>query len=65
MKTKIKRLYDDPLLLSLTLRLILLALLEVLFAYLFCLEDSKPEFLISAIYIIKSKWISSIKYTYL
>lgn len=44
---------------------ILVALLEVLFAYLFWLEASKPEFLISAICITRSKWTPPIKYTLL
>lgn len=46
----------DPLLLLVAFMWILVALLEVLFAYLFWLEASKPEFLISAICIARSKW---------
>lgn len=53
-----------PLLLSLNLTLILFALLEVLFADLFYLGASKPEFLISVICIIKNNLTSPIKYTF-
>lgn len=40
-------------------------LYKVLFAYLFWLEASTPEFLISAVCITRSKWTPPIKYTLL
>lgn len=54
-----------PLLLSVSFMWILVPLLEVLCAYMFWLEASKPEFLISAICITRSKWTPPIKYALL